>query len=144
MTLLTSRAIDWAAAVWDADSLFRTSADYFIQELREVFEYLAGGKDISTQILNITQVNCTAAEYAIEFRTLAAQSGWNDISLKAVFQRSPNTELQTELACKRENSSFSEFVTLPLRQPNETSFETKEWQRKSTQPTDSRTDYLCS
>ncbi len=67
MTLLTGRAIDWAAAVWDSDSRLRYSVDHFIQQIREVFEYPAGGKDVSTQIMNITQGNRTAAEYAIEF-----------------------------------------------------------------------------
>lgn len=81
----------------------------------EFTSIIKGGKDILIQILNITQGNHTAAEYAIEFRTLVAQSGWNDISLKAVFQRGLNTELQTELACKGENSSFSEFVTLAIK-----------------------------
>ncbi len=51
MTLLTGKAIDWAAAVWDTDPCLRTSADYFIQQLREVFEYPAGGKSVTTQIL---------------------------------------------------------------------------------------------
>ncbi len=118
MTLLTGRAIDWAAALWDSDSQFRYSVDYFIQQLREVFEYPAGGKDVSAQIINLTQGNRTAAEYAVEFRTLAAQSGWNDIALKAMFQHSLNTVLQTELACKGEDSSFSEFVTLAIRIDN--------------------------
>ncbi|XDV19520.1 hypothetical protein PO909_024978 [Leuciscus waleckii] len=129
MTLLTGRAIDWAAAVWDSDSPFRYSVDYFIQQLREVFEYPAGGKDVSTQIINITQGNRTAAEYAIEFRTLAAQSGWNDIALKAMFHRSLNSELQTELACKgqapkrkgnRGNQSSSQIpVTIEARPHDE-------------------------
>ncbi len=67
LTLLTDRAIDWAAAVWDSDSRLRYSVNHFIQQIREVFEYPAGGKDVSTQIMNITQGNRTAAEYAIEF-----------------------------------------------------------------------------
>jgi len=46
---------------------------------------------------------------------LAAQSRWNDVSLKAMFQQSLNADLQTELACKDENSSFSEYVTLAIR-----------------------------
>jgi len=58
MTLLTGRAIDWAAAVWDSDSRFKYSVDYFIQQLREVFKYPSRGKDASTQIINITQGNC--------------------------------------------------------------------------------------
>lgn len=62
----------------------------------------------------MSQGNRTAADYAIMFRTLTAQSGWNDISLKAVFQRSLNPDLQTVLACKGENLSFSYFVTLTI------------------------------
>ncbi len=103
MSLLSGKAIDWAAAVWETERLFRTSYKYFVQQLRDVFEYPAGGKDISTQLLHMSQGNRTAADYAIEFRTLAAQSGWNDISLKAVFRQSLNFDLQTELACKGEN-----------------------------------------
>ncbi|KAL0148230.1 hypothetical protein M9458_056462 [Cirrhinus mrigala] len=97
MTLLTGRAIDWAAAVWDTDPRLRTSIDYFIQQLCEVFEYPTGGKNIAMQLLQISQGSCTAAEYAVEFRTFAAQSGFNDVSLKAIFQQSLNLELQSEL-----------------------------------------------
>ncbi|KAL0183731.1 hypothetical protein M9458_019427, partial [Cirrhinus mrigala] len=115
MTLLTGKAIDWASAVWDSDPQLKYSIDYFIEQLREVFEYPAGGKDISTQIIGIKQGNRTAAEFAVEFRMLAAQSGWNDVSLKAMFYHSLNPDLQTELACRREDSSFSEFVTLTIK-----------------------------
>lgn len=118
MTSLSGKAIDWAAAVWETDVRFRRSFDYFIQQLREVFEYPAGGTDISIQILQMSQGNRTAAEYAIMFRTLAAQSGRNDVSLKAVFQQSLNTDLQAELVCKGENVSFSDFVTLTIKIDN--------------------------
>ncbi len=118
MTLLTGKAIDWAAAVWDTDPRLRTSLDYFIQQLREVFEYPAGGKSVTTQILHTTQGTRTAADYAVEFRTLAAQSGFNDVSLKAIFQQGLTHELQTELACKGEDLSFSDFVTLTIKIDN--------------------------
>ncbi len=118
MTLLKGRAIDWAAAVWDSDSRLRSSVTYFIQQLPEVFKYPHGGRDVSTQLINLTQGNSTAAEFAIEFRMLAAQSGWNDVALKAKFQKSLNCDLQTEQACKVEGSSFSDFVTLAIRIDN--------------------------
>ncbi|KAI2644715.1 Retrotransposon-derived protein PEG10 [Labeo rohita] len=118
MTLLTGRALDWASAVWDTDPQFKKSVKYFLQQIHEVFEYPAGGRDISTQILHAKQGNRTAADYAIEFRTLAAQSGWNDVSLKAIFYNSLNIDLQTELACRRENSSFSELVNLTIKIDN--------------------------
>uniref|UniRef100_A0A672N1C9 Ty3 transposon capsid-like protein domain-containing protein n=1 Tax=Sinocyclocheilus grahami TaxID=75366 RepID=A0A672N1C9_SINGR len=115
MTLLTGRAITWAAAVWESDSIIRTSYEYFKQQLRDVFEYPAGGRDISMQLLSMSQGNHSAADYAVEYGTLAVQSGWNDVSLKAVFQRSLTQELQAELACKGETSTFSEFVNLAIR-----------------------------
>ncbi|KAI2660547.1 Transposon Tf2-9 polyprotein [Labeo rohita] len=118
MTLLMGRAIDWASAVWDADVRFKCSVDYFLDQLREVFEYPAGGRDISTQIIKLQQGDRTAAEYAIEFRTLATQSGWNDVSLTAMFYHSLNPALQTELACRREGLSFSDFVSLTVKIDN--------------------------
>ncbi|KAI2647858.1 Transposon Tf2-9 polyprotein [Labeo rohita] len=118
MTLLTGRALDWASAVWDADPQFKKSVEYFLLQIREVFEYPAGGRDVSTQLIHAKQGNRTAAEYAIEFRTLAAQSGWNDVSLKAIFYNSLHIDLQTELACRRENSSFSELINLAIKIDN--------------------------
>ncbi|KAK3526056.1 hypothetical protein QTP70_014676 [Hemibagrus guttatus] len=118
MSLLTGKAIEWAAAVWETDRLFQTSYTYFVKQLRDVFEYPAGGKDVSTRLLQLSQGRRLAAEYAIEFRTLAAQSGWNDVALKAVFQRILNIELQAELACKGVDHSFSEYVTLAIQVDN--------------------------
>ncbi len=40
MTLLTSRAIDWAAAVWDSDSRFRTSIDYYFGNFKKCLNTL--------------------------------------------------------------------------------------------------------
>ncbi|KAL0190923.1 hypothetical protein M9458_013621, partial [Cirrhinus mrigala] len=44
--------------------------------------------------------------------------GWNDNALKAIFYNSLNAELQTELACHREDSSFSELVPIAIRIDN--------------------------
>lgn len=100
MSLLSGKAIDWVAAVWENDMRFQRSFDYSIQQLQEVFEYSAVGKDISTQLLRLSQGNITATEYTILFRMLAAQSGWNDVSLKGVVQRNLNVDLQEELIFK--------------------------------------------
>ncbi|KAK3545878.1 hypothetical protein QTP70_016572 [Hemibagrus guttatus] len=118
MSLLTVGAIEWAMAVWEADRLFQTSYTYFVKQLRDVFEYPAASKDISTRLMQLSQGRRLAADYAIEFRTLTAQSGWNDVALKAVFQRSLNIKLQAELACKDEDHSFSEYVTLAIKSDN--------------------------
>ncbi|KAK3542062.1 hypothetical protein QTP86_011364 [Hemibagrus guttatus] len=80
LSLLSSRALEWASAVWDADPQVQSSFSYFTGMIREVFEHSAGGKDISVQLMELRQGSEAVTNYAIRFRTLAAQSGWNDVS----------------------------------------------------------------
>ncbi|KAK3523630.1 hypothetical protein QTP70_005337 [Hemibagrus guttatus] len=53
LSLLTSRALEWASALWDADPQIRSSFSYFAGMIREVFEYPTGGKDISIQLMEL-------------------------------------------------------------------------------------------
>ncbi|KAK3534886.1 hypothetical protein QTP70_000908, partial [Hemibagrus guttatus] len=55
MSLLTDRALEWASAVWDADPQIKASYDYFSGMIKEVFEYPAGGKDISVRLMELRQ-----------------------------------------------------------------------------------------
>ncbi|KAK3521383.1 hypothetical protein QTP70_004131 [Hemibagrus guttatus] len=86
--------------------------------IREVFEHPAGGKDISVQLMELRQGSEAAADYAIWFRTLAAQSGWNDAALWAVFRAGLNPTLQTELACHMEATLLSQFMAMAIQLDN--------------------------
>ncbi|KAK3530048.1 hypothetical protein QTP86_010336 [Hemibagrus guttatus] len=118
LSLMTDRALEWASAIWDADPQVKISFAYFAGMIREVFEYSAGGKDISLQLMELRQGSETAADYAIRFRTLAAQSGWNDAALWAVYRAGLNPGLQAELACHTEATSLSQFVATSIRLDN--------------------------
>ncbi|KAK3535600.1 hypothetical protein QTP70_017138, partial [Hemibagrus guttatus] len=118
LSLMTNRALEWASAVWDADLQVRSSFAYFAGMIREVFEYPVGGKDISVQLMELRQGSEVAADYAIRFRTLAAQSGWNDAALWAVFHAGLNPVLQAELACHVEATSLSQFMATAIRLDN--------------------------
>ncbi|KAK3545988.1 hypothetical protein QTP70_018944 [Hemibagrus guttatus] len=118
LSLMTDRALEWASAIWDADPQVKLSFAYFAGMVREVFEYPAGGKDISLQLMELRQGSETAADYAIRFRTLVAQSGWNDAALWAVFRAGLNPGLQAELACHTEATSLSQFVATSIRLDN--------------------------
>ncbi|KAK3507973.1 hypothetical protein QTP70_007781 [Hemibagrus guttatus] len=114
LSLLTGKALDWASAVWDADPLIHSSFSFFAGMIWEVFEYPAGGKDISLQLMELRQGSDSAADYAIKFRTLAAQSGWNEAALWAVFRGGLNPVLQTELACRKDAASLMQFVATAI------------------------------
>ncbi|KAK3569918.1 hypothetical protein QTP86_007352 [Hemibagrus guttatus] len=85
LSLLTGRALDWASAIWDSDPQIQSSLSYFMELLCDVFEYPTGGKGTSVQLLELWQGVDIVADYVIKFHTLAAQSGWNDTALLAVF-----------------------------------------------------------
>ncbi|KAK3553761.1 hypothetical protein QTP70_009181 [Hemibagrus guttatus] len=109
---------EWASAVWDADPQIKSSFDYFAGMIREVFEYPAGSKDISVRLMELRQGSEAAADYAIHFRTLAAQSGWNDAALWAFFHAGLHPALQSELVCHVEATSLSQFVATAIRLDN--------------------------
>ncbi|KAK3510418.1 hypothetical protein QTP70_005907 [Hemibagrus guttatus] len=75
MSLLTDRALEWASAVWDADPQIKASYDYFAGMIREVFEYPAGGKDISVRLMELRQGSEAAADYAIWFQHVSSSIG---------------------------------------------------------------------
>ncbi|KAK3531983.1 hypothetical protein QTP86_002274 [Hemibagrus guttatus] len=68
--------------------------------------------------MELRQGSEAAADYAIRFRTLAAQSGWNDVAQWTVFRAGLNLALQAELACHMEATSLSQFVATAIRLDN--------------------------
>ncbi|KAK3560202.1 hypothetical protein QTP86_000675 [Hemibagrus guttatus] len=73
-----------------------------------------GGRDVSVQLLELRQGSKLAAHYAVEFCTLAAQSGWNDPELVAVFHEGLWLALQVEMACQDINTSLSDYITTDI------------------------------
>jgi len=68
--------------------------------------------------MELTQGRRTAAEYALAFRTLAAQTNWVSDTLKVCFRRGLSHELQMELACRDEGRSLDQFIELTIQIDN--------------------------
>ncbi len=117
-SLLTGRAMEWATAVWsDNHSAFPTFTA-FIQQFKEVFEHPAGGKEAGEQLISLRQRGGSAADYALSFCTVAAQTGWPDDPLKLHFRKGLSAELQSELACRDEGKTLDQFIDLAIRIDN--------------------------
>ncbi len=114
-SLLTGRALDWITAVWRTDGSAFRSYDEFLRDFQAVFEHSKGGKGAEDLLLELAQGRTSAAEYALDFRTLAAQTNWTDNSLKVIFRRGLSHDLQTELACRDEGKDFNQFVHLAIQ-----------------------------
>ncbi len=70
------------------------------------------------QLLALSQGKGTAAEYALAFRTLAAQTEWVEDTLKLLFLRGLNLDLQAELACRDEGRTLNELIELTIQIDN--------------------------
>lgn len=90
----------------------------FHQHFREVFGHPAEWKSVGEQLLALSQGRKPAAEYALAFRTLVAQTVWVEDTLKLLFRRVFNSELLTELACQDEGKSLGEFIDLAIQVDN--------------------------
>ncbi len=66
----------------------------------------------------LCQESSTAADYALTFHTLVAQTGWDNDPLKLLFRKGLTTELQSELACRDEGRTLEQFIELAIRIDN--------------------------
>uniref|UniRef100_A0A6Q2Y968 Gypsy retrotransposon integrase-like protein 1 n=1 Tax=Esox lucius TaxID=8010 RepID=A0A6Q2Y968_ESOLU len=114
ISLLTDKALDWATALWSANSPELGSEAQFLALFREVFDHPVSGRNVGDQLVEIRQGTRTAAAYALEFRTLAAGSGWSEAALLTVYRRGLNRELQAELACRGDLASLSEYINVSI------------------------------
>jgi hypothetical protein len=117
-SLLTGRALEWATAVWRPEGSPFASFEDFIQQFRQVFEHTTEGGDAGEQLLTLTQGRKTTAEYALTFRTLAAQTNWVENTLKTLFRKGLTVELQSELACRDEGKNLNEYIALAIQVDN--------------------------
>ncbi len=69
-------------------------------------------------VISSTSGRSTAADYALSFRTLSAQTGWADDPLKLLFRKGLSMELQSELACRDEGRSLDQFIDLAIQIDN--------------------------
>ncbi|KAI2666735.1 Retrotransposon-derived protein PEG10 [Labeo rohita] len=113
-SLLSGRALEWATAVWRLDRSTFPSFTTFIQRFKKVFQPSAEDGEAGEQIMALRQGRRTAADYALSFRTLVAQSGWCDGPLKLHYRKGLHPDLQVELACRDEGLSLEEFIDLSM------------------------------
>ncbi|KAI2667005.1 Transposon Tf2-6 polyprotein [Labeo rohita] len=117
-SLLTGKALEWATAVWDlGQSTYPTFAT-FLRSFKEVFQPTPESSEAGELIVSLRQGRRSAADYALDFRTLAAQSGWNDGPLKLHYRKGLNADLQVELACRDEGLSLNQYIDLSIRIDN--------------------------
>ncbi|XP_047663813.1 juxtaposed with another zinc finger protein 1a isoform X1 [Tachysurus fulvidraco] len=113
-TLLTGKALEWATAVWREDGSAFPTFEHFLSQFRAVFEHSATGESAEERLLAVSQGDRPAAEYALTFRTLAAETGWEERPLTVIYRKGLYPDLQAELTCRDEGRDLMEFIDLSI------------------------------
>ncbi|KAK7878028.1 hypothetical protein WMY93_031309 [Mugilogobius chulae] len=112
LSLLSGKAAQWATALYESNSLTCQSYSVFTNEMRRVFDHPIKGKEASKRLLALSQGSLSVAQYAVEFRILAAESGWDYVALQGAFLRGLAENIKDELAVRDETNSLEALITL--------------------------------
>ena len=116
--LLTGSAREWGAAIWERQSEECNSYVAFTNVMRKTFDHPVKGRDAGNRLLSIRQGARSVAEFALDFRTLAAESGWNEEALLGAFYKGLNENLKDELAARDDVATLERLIELTIRLDN--------------------------
>lgn len=62
--------------------------------MKKIFDHPVRGREAGSRLSHLSKGRLSVVEYAVEFRTLAVESGWNDAALQEAFYRGLNEEIK--------------------------------------------------
>lgn len=118
LSLLTGKASQWATACWESESDIFQSYDAFTKEMKSIFDHPLKGKEAAKRLLMLSQGSSPVAQYAVDFKILATESGWDDTALQAAFMKGLADNVKDELAARDETENLQELISLATRLDN--------------------------
>uniref|UniRef100_A0A674C300 CCHC-type domain-containing protein n=1 Tax=Salmo trutta TaxID=8032 RepID=A0A674C300_SALTR len=118
VSCLTGRALEWANAVWEGPDSAKNNYPEFACHFRAVFDHPPEGKAAGDRLFHLRQETRSAQDFALEFRTLAAGSGWNERALIDHYRCSLREDVRRELACRDHTTTLDQLIDLSIRLDN--------------------------
>uniref|UniRef100_A0A8D0AQG0 Reverse transcriptase n=1 Tax=Sander lucioperca TaxID=283035 RepID=A0A8D0AQG0_SANLU len=116
--LLSGRARDWGVAFWNSPVTTNATYQQFVSEITTVFDHPVTSSDTSNRLLSLRPGTLSAADYSVEFRTLAAELGWDDRALQSIFFKGLNENVKDSLVGRAESSTLPDLISLAIRIDN--------------------------
>lgn len=115
LSLLTGRAREWGTSVWEARSECCSKYGSFKDEMIKVFDRSVFGSEASRLLAVLRQGRRSVPDFAIEFRTLATTSEWNEPALIARFLEGLNLDLKEEIYARGPPTQLDQLIDLAIR-----------------------------
>lgn len=132
--LLKDKALAWALAFSRTNTLEGYPFADFVEKFRTTFNHPLGHNNASKRLLNLRQGTQSVADFLIEFRILAAETGWGTDALRGILLNSLNDQIKDQLAFRDEPASFEELASLAVRVDNRIRERRKERDSNSHKP----------
>ncbi|KAK3550599.1 hypothetical protein QTP70_000681 [Hemibagrus guttatus] len=87
----------------------------FTKHFREVFGRPEWDSLLGERLCRLKQGNMSVAEYALQFRTLAAASGWNEQALITTYRQGLDPRVRLHLAAYEDSMGLKKFIQLSIR-----------------------------
>ncbi|KAK3518834.1 hypothetical protein QTP70_014909 [Hemibagrus guttatus] len=115
ITQLRGQALLWAESLWSQDSPVVQSYARFVEHFKEVFGKPSWDSSVGEELCKLRQGKLMVTEYAIQFRTLAAKSGWNEQALLAAYRQGLNPQVRLHLAAHEDAIGLERLIQLSIR-----------------------------
>ncbi|ROJ30503.1 Retrotransposon-like protein 1 [Anabarilius grahami] len=112
---LQGKALQWADSLWTQKGSIVKSYPAFVSHFREVFGKPLADSSIGEKLYNLKQGNRNVNDYALQFRTLAASSGWNEQALITTFCQGLEPNVRLHLAAYEDSEGLERFIQLAIR-----------------------------
>ncbi|KAK3541743.1 hypothetical protein QTP86_002104 [Hemibagrus guttatus] len=103
ISLLSGKARRWAESMWTTESLVMQSLDPFLVHFKDVFGTSTSALSVHDELFSLRQANRAIHNYTLQFRTLAASSGWNEGHLLTPH---PPAAPQHQNLCRRTSTAY--------------------------------------
>jgi hypothetical protein len=115
ITLLTGKAALWGTAVWENQDPCCASFQALSSEMRRVFDRAVAGREAARVLADLRQGDRSVSDYSIEFRTLAAESQWNEAAQWDMFLHGLADRVQREIYALDLPTTLNGLIELALR-----------------------------
>uniref|UniRef100_A0A8C2L193 Retrotransposon gag domain-containing protein n=1 Tax=Cyprinus carpio TaxID=7962 RepID=A0A8C2L193_CYPCA len=112
---LKGKALQWADSIWTQNNPVIQSYTSFVDHFREVFGKPTWDSSIGEKLYNLKQGKMSVNDYAIQFRTLAATSGWNEQALLMTYRQGLDPRVRLHLTAYEDTIGLECFIQLSIR-----------------------------
>ncbi|KAK3535066.1 hypothetical protein QTP70_003030 [Hemibagrus guttatus] len=112
---LDGKALRWAEPIWTQNNPIVTSLPNFVEHFKEVFGKPAWDSLIGERLCRLKQGVMSISDYALQFRTLAAASGWKEQALITTYHQGLDPRIRLHLAAYEDSIGLEKFIQLSIR-----------------------------